>query len=99
MKKYRELFVLFGLVVMIVIIGTITFVHLEGWTIVDALYYVTAILTTVGAGEVPVTTLGKIISVAYMGLGIAIVVSSLGIIGTTLVKERLKHYFDNQDNE
>ena len=90
---------MFIIVLLIVATGTVLFMHIEGWTLIDALYYVSSTLTTVGAGELPITPLGRLVSVVYMWLGVAIVVSSLGFIGTTLLQQQLKHYFDTQDKK
>ena len=46
----------------IILIGTIIFHKIEGWSIIDAMYFTVITLTTVGYGDIyPVSTMGKIL--------------------------------------
>jgi voltage-gated potassium channel len=90
MNAQKEIKLTLVLVLVIVVVGVLSFMHLEEWNIVDALYYVTSVLTTVGSGDiVPITVGGRIISIIYMWLGVAIVVSSIGYVGTSLIKKHI----------
>jgi voltage-gated potassium channel len=56
--------------------GTIFYILAEGWSFVDAFYFATIILTTVGLGNAaPDTDLAKLFTVAYALIGIGVLVA------------------------
>jgi voltage-gated potassium channel len=64
------------LVLSLLIIGTAFYVLVEGFTVVDAFYFSSMSLATVGYGDlVPTTDVGKIFTVVYVLCGIGILVS------------------------
>lgn len=64
---------LLGLTVMILLSGTIFYSTVEGFSVVDALYFSVAILTTVGSATLePVTDFGKIFTILYTITGIGV---------------------------
>jgi voltage-gated potassium channel len=68
--------------------GTLFYSTVEGWSVVDALYFSVTTLTTVGLGDLaPKTTLGKIFTVIYIFAGLSIIVGFI----ETVAKETLKH--------
>ncbi len=57
-----------------VFIGTIFYHFIEGWNYLDALYFTAITATTVGYGDiVPVTVLGKVFTIAFAFIVIALV--------------------------
>lgn len=71
--------------VLLLVVGTVAFHYLEGWSWVDAFYFSAVAGTTVGFGDLtPSTDASKLFSVLYIFAGI-------GIIGTFL-NERLKYH-------
>src|SRR5215217_2584317 len=51
--------------------GTVFYSTIEGWSVVDALYFSVTTLTTVGLGDLaPKTTVGKIFTVIYIFAGL-----------------------------
>jgi voltage-gated potassium channel len=64
------------LVLSLLIAGTVFYTLVEGWSIVDAVYFCAMSLATVGYGDVvPDTDVGKIFTVVYVLAGIGILVS------------------------
>jgi voltage-gated potassium channel len=64
------------LAVSLLIIGTVFYMLVEGWGVVDSLYFCAMSLATVGYGDlVPHTDVGKIFTVVYVLSGIGILVS------------------------
>jgi len=64
------------LVVSLLLVGTIFYVLVEGFSAVDAVYFCAMTLATVGFGDVvPDTDVGKIFTVVYVLSGIGILVS------------------------
>lgn len=58
------------------ILGTVFYVIVEGWSVVDAVYFCSMSLATVGYGDVvPDTDVGKVFTVVYVLCGIGVLVS------------------------
>jgi voltage-gated potassium channel Kch len=54
-------------------VGTVVYSALEGWSVVDSLYFSVVALATVGFGDlVPTTDVGKLFTVGYIITGIGI---------------------------
>ena len=65
-------------------------------TILDAVWWTVATVTTVGYGDVvPVTDLGKIVAIFYMFFGIGILALFISILGTKFYKRR----FEKEEKE
>jgi hypothetical protein len=82
--------------------GTVFYSTVEGRSIVDALYFSVAMLTTVGLGDLaPKTAIGKIFTLIYIFAGLSII---LGFI-ETVAKETLDRHTgrggseEGQENE
>jgi voltage-gated potassium channel len=87
----------------VVILGTIMYI-IEGQqngfdNIPKSIYWAVVTLTTVGYGDVvPITTLGKTVSVFIMMLGYAIIAVPTGIVSSEFNKNRKdKEQLRNQD--
>lgn len=80
-----------------VIAGTLIMYNLESGaenskmtTILDALWWCVATVTTVGYGDVmPVTNLGKIVALVYMFFGISLIATLLAVISNTFYKKNI----------
>lgn len=88
-KDYRSLlaasiFILFG--------GALFYMYAEGWRFLDALYFSTITLTTIGYGDfTPQTDLGKIFTIVYIGLGVGLIL--------TFVNTVFNHFQDARKNQ
>jgi voltage-gated potassium channel len=57
-----------------ILIGTLAYMWLEGWSPLDALYFSVVVLATVGLGDVhPVTGAGKLFTVVYILFGLGVI--------------------------
>jgi hypothetical protein len=64
------------LVISLLIVGTVFYTLVEGWTVVDSVFFCAMSLATVGYGDlVPHTDIGKIFTTVYVLAGIGILVS------------------------
>ena len=74
---------LFVAVAVIVAIGSVFYSLVEGWSLLDSVYFCVVSLTTVGFGDLaPVTTAGKLFTIFYL-------LSSVGLFavsGTVIVQ-------------
>lgn len=72
-KKYREL--LFT-TIFVLLFGIIFFHLIEGWRLLDSLYFCVITLTTIGYGDfTPKTDLGKIFNMVYILIGLGLILS------------------------
>ncbi len=100
MNKIFYLLVTAGIVV---IAGTVIMYNLEKGaensqmtTLLDALWWCVATVTTVGYGDVvPVTSLGRIVALVYMFFGITLITTTLAVISNTFYKKR----FEKEETE
>lgn len=80
-----------------VIVGTVIMYNLESGaenskmtTLLDALWWCVATVTTVGYGDVvPVTNLGRIVALVYMFFGISLIATLLAVISNTFYKKNI----------
>ena len=100
MNKIFYLLVAAGIVI---IAGTLIMYNLEKGaensqmtTLLDALWWCVATVTTVGYGDVvPVTSLGRIVALVYMFFGIILITTTLAVISNTFYKKR----FEKEETE
>jgi hypothetical protein len=58
----------------VVAVGTIAYVLIEGWTVLDAAYFCVVTLATVGFGDLhPTTELGRLFTIGYIIVGVGII--------------------------
>ncbi len=77
-----------------VILGTLGFVFIEGWSAFDSFYMTLITLTTVGYGEVhPLSSEGRIFASVLMLIGVTTVFVSIAILGETLLRLEMTDYF------
>jgi len=68
--KEKDFQVLFVLILLILLSGTIFYTQVEGLSVLDSLYFCVATLSTVGHPDfVPQTGLGKIFTIIYIIAG------------------------------
>lgn len=100
MNKIFYLLVASGVVVFA---GTMIMYNLESGaentkmkTLLDALWWCIATVTTVGYGDVvPVTSLGRIVAIVYMFFGITLIAILLAVISNTFYKKK----FEKEEKE
>jgi hypothetical protein len=100
MNKIFHLLVASGVAI---IAGTMIMYNLESGaenskmkTVLDALWWCIATVTTVGYGDVvPVTSLGRIVAIIYMFFGVTLIAILLAVITNTFYKKR----FEKEENE
>ena len=99
MLTFKKIAQLTGSLLAILVLGSLGFVWLEGWSFMDALYMTVTTLTTVGYGEVhPLNAVGRIYNMVLIlaGMGVLIyIITSLarvvveGEIAAALGKRKL----------
>jgi voltage-gated potassium channel len=81
----RGLVVLAGLTLLF---GTFFYARVEGWRLLDSLYFAVVTLTTIGYGDLtPATDAGKLFTIAYTLLGIGVIAAFVTAIATRARRE------------
>ena len=84
-KSYRNLLFTTNF---FIVLGTIVYHYIEGWSWLDTLYFSVITLATIGYGDfLPQTDLGKIFTLLYIVIGVALI---LGFFNS------LTLYFNNK---
>ena len=92
-----RLLIVAAVLVSAILLGTLGFVLVEGWTLFDAFYMALMTLTTVGYGELqPLSFHGRLFASFLMLVGVATVFVSFAILGDTLLRLELTDYFDQR---
>lgn len=93
-EKHRLIMAAF-LMTMLYVVSTFFYHKIEGWSVLDSVYFVTTTFTTIGFGDhVPVTEAGKVftIFIAWIGIstGIYLIYSIIAYREKTVDQEILK---------
>ena len=61
---------------LLLVVGTVFYAVQEDWSVIDALYFSTIVLTTVGLGDLaPTTALSKLFTIGYVLVGIGVILA------------------------
>ncbi len=94
----KIIYIILGAAV-VVFLGTIIMYNVESKvpnsqikTHLDALWWCISTVTTVGYGDiVPITNIGRIVAIVYMGFGITIISLLLSVITSNFYKRRIEN--------
>ena len=95
-KAFHRRLVYVLIVILLFLFGGATFYHyIEGWRYLDALYFSSSTLTTVGYGDItPKTDAGKIFTIIYLFAGVAIVLYGLSLLASHFVEVREEFWLE-----
>lgn len=94
--KLKNFQVLFVLILIMLLSGTLFYTKEEGLSVIDALYFCIATLSTVGHPEfVPQTDLGKVFTMIYIVVGSGLFLGMAGYIAYAIIKSNLRE--DSQE--
>jgi len=92
-----EIRVPFLLLVGIITVGSVFYRIVEGWDVLDAVYFSVVTLATVGYGDfAPHTAAGKIFTMAYIVVGIGLLAVFARGIGQRWVDRRIRRITQGQ---
>ncbi len=76
-----------SLVALTLVSGTLFYRGVEGWSLLDSLYFSVVTLTTVGYGDLhPTTAYGKIFTIFYLLFGVGLIAAFIGKVATESIK-------------
>ena len=86
LKEDEEFRVLLFLLTMLLIGATYFYWHVEGWSIIDSLYFSVMTTSTIGYGDlVPTTTLSKLFTIMFAVLSIGVFVAVVSKLVTIIL--------------
>jgi voltage-gated potassium channel len=84
--EFRALLILYGL---LLAIGTAFYARVEGWSVLDAMYFCVLTLATVGFGDLtPRTPLGRAFTIVYVLIGTGVFVGVAAEFAITMLRGR-----------
>ena len=87
-KEGVELFFALTIIIIILLTGTFSYMTLENWSFVDALYFSTSTLSTAGYGDLhPTTQESKLFTIFYILIGISLLFYSLSLVASNFLKK------------
>ena len=90
----REIRIIIISVTMILTLGTLGYMVLEGWDFLDALYMTIISITTVGYGEVhPLDETGRVFTILLILGGMSVLAYSVHYFGQNLIEGELRNIF------
>jgi len=76
--RHKRIGYLLTFSILMVFIGTVLFSLLEGWTFIDSFYFTITTMTTVGFGDLTVTSdVSKLVASLYMILSVPILLIAI----------------------
>ncbi len=87
-----ELLIAISALATLLVIGTVVYHLLEGWSWLNSFYFAACTLTTVGYGDfVPTTDLSRLFTAFYVLAGVSIAFATFSLLGLSYIQrgERL----------
>lgn len=73
----------------LIVLGTVVYRWIEGWSWVTSFYFSVSTLTTVGYGDFyPTTELSRLFTAIYVLAGVTVALTTIGIVGADYLKKR-----------
>jgi len=86
----RQAGLLVGLFVVFLLLGSLVYHLLEGWTYLEALYFSFTTLTTIGFGDyLPSTPISKVFSIFYIIVGLGNCASIIALLAVNVERTHM----------
>jgi len=82
---------------MLYALGVYVFILLEGWSLIDAFYFVGTVLSALGHGNLyPVTTFGKIFTTIFGFAGITLFLYMISVVADLSVQRQIQKHLKKE---
>jgi len=82
-----QLFVAMSALIGVIIVGTVVYHNMEGWSWTNSFYFSVCTVTTVGYGDLAPTTDGaRLFTAFYVLTGVSIAFTALGVLGANYLR-------------
>jgi voltage-gated potassium channel len=95
----RNLRVIFSLLLVLAIVGTVGFHFIEGWPWFESFYTVLITVTTIGTNDAKMTEAGRVFSVFVIIVGVGLVFLAIGALASALLEFELFKIFGRRRME
>ncbi len=95
----RNLRMIFTLLAVLALIGTVGFHFIEGWNWFDSFYTVLITVTTIGANDARMSETGRAFSVFVIIVGVGLVFLAIGALASALLEFELLKFFGRRRME
>ncbi len=86
-----------ALLVLVVVVGTVGYMVVEGWSAWDALYMTVTTITTVGYREIhPLSRAGQLFTVVLIVIGVGTALYAVTLVASTVVEGGLHHRWERR---
>jgi voltage-gated potassium channel len=91
---------LLALVISLLLSGTVFFTLVEGWSVLDSIYFSVTTLTTVGFGDpAPATAAGKIFTMLYIFVGLGVIGGFINVLAKHTFARRMRGTGASEEKE
>jgi len=98
-EYHKKLFYVILVLLLTLFLGASFYHYAENWRYLDALYFTTATMTTIGYGDItPRTDGGKIFTIFFAFVGVGLALYCLSVLATHFVEEREEFWFKRMGN-
>ncbi len=98
--KRKNFRILFGLIAIMLLSGTLFYTKEEGLSVINALYFCIAVLSTVGDPSfTPQTTIGKIFTMIYIVVGTGLFLALIGNIAYSIFSSNQRKEKDEKERD
>lgn len=79
--------------------GTIFYARVEGWSVIDSLYFCVVTLTTIGYGDLhPTRDISKLFTIGYIVTGLGLLAALINLVGerrTASARRKAEQFAEN----
>ena len=89
MKTLTKIEIVVSTILTVMVVGTVSYHYLEGWSYTDSFYFTGITMTTIGYGDLyPTSPMSKIFTVFFAFAGVGVSLFALSVFSTIYFEKR-----------